>query len=144
VAGTLAVLPTFLQEIRMAIHDIAATLRTYFDVMYDCDMGKFDQVFHPACSLFTHGGDALVVRPYRHYREEMSVRPSPRAAGQSRALERILKIDMLSDEMALAQVRVQIHDKVFVDNLNLVQVAGRWMIVAKIYHHAGAPAVEKS
>ena len=128
----------------MALQHIQAALQTYFDVMYDCDMDKFDEVFHPACSLFTFGGDSLVVRPYRQYREEMSVRPPPRDAGQTRAHERILKIDMLSDEMALAQVRVQIHDKLFVDNLNLVQVAGRWMVVAKIYHHAGPAAAQKS
>jgi hypothetical protein len=32
---------------------IQAALQVYFDVMYECDMEKFDQVFRPACALFT-------------------------------------------------------------------------------------------
>jgi hypothetical protein len=124
----------------MSIDAIQSTLQSYFDVMYECDMVKFDEVFHPACSLFTAGGVSLVVRPFATYREEMKARTSPKSVGQSRALETIVKIDMLSHDIALAQVRVQIHDKLFADNLNLVQVDGRWMVVAKIYHHMG-PAV---
>ncbi len=124
----------------MSIDAIQSTLQTYFDVMYECDMAKFDQVFHPACSLFTAGGATLVVRPFSTYREEMKARTPPKLLGQTRAMETIVKIDMLSNDIALAQVRVQIHDKLYADNLNLVQVDGRWMVVAKIYHHLG-PAV---
>lgn len=125
----------------MSINAIQSTLQTYFDVMYDCDMAKFDQVFHPACSLFTAGGESLVVRPFAAYRQEMTTRTPPRSLGQRRDHERIMKIDMLSDDIALAQVRVQIHDKLFADNLNLVRVGGRWMVVAKVYHLLG-PAVQ--
>jgi hypothetical protein len=125
----------------MSIDAIQTTLQTYFDVMYECDMTKFDEVFHPACSLFTAEGGSLVIKPYANYRQEMQVRTPPRSRGQSRALETIVKLDMLSPEIALAQVRVQIHEKLFVDNLNLIRVDGRWMVVAKIYHHIGpAPA----
>jgi len=118
----------------MSIDAIQSTLQKYFDVMYECDMVKFDEVFHPACSLFTAGGASLVVRPYAAYREEMSTRTPPKSLGQTRARETIVKIDMLSPDLALAQVQVQIHEKLFADNLNLVQVGGRWMVVAKIYH----------
>ncbi len=124
----------------MSIDAVQSTLQAYFDVMYECDMAKFDEVFHPACSLFTAGGDHLVVRPFAAYREEMRARTPPKSLGQSRACEAIVKIDLLSSDIALAQVRVQIHDKLFADNLNLVQVGGRWMVVAKIYHHLG-PAI---
>jgi len=118
----------------MNIIEIQSTLQTYFDVMYECDMEKFDQVFHPSCSLFTAGGPDLVVKPFEQYRREMSTRTSPKSRSQSRDKERTIKIDFLSDELALAQVRVQIHDKLFADNLNLVKVGLRWMVVAKIYY----------
>lgn len=121
----------------MAISEIESALRTYFDVMFECDMEKFDAIFHPSCSLFTSGGTELVVRPYEQYRIEMSSRISPKSRNQSRDEERIIKIDILSDEIALAQVRVQIHERLFVDNLNLVKVGNRWMVVAKIYHLLG-------
>lgn len=117
----------------MDITAIQSTLQTYFDVMYECDMEKFDQVFHPSCSLFTAGGAELVVKPCAQYRSEMSTRTPPKSRAQSRDKERIIKIDFLSDDMALAQVRVQIHDKLFADNLNLVKIGPRWMVVAKIY-----------
>jgi hypothetical protein len=116
---------------------IQSALQTYFDVMYECDMEKFDQVFHPSASLFTAGGAELVVKPFEQYRREMSTRTSPKSRAQSRDRERIIKIDFLSDEMVLAQVRVQIHDKLFADNLNLVKVGPRWMVVAKIYSLLG-------
>jgi hypothetical protein len=122
----------------MAITEIQSALQVYFDVMYECDMAKFDRIFHPACSLFTVQAGDLVVRPFRQYREEMTARTPPRSTGQSREAERIVKIDMLADDLALAQVRVQIHDKLFADNLNLAKVAGQWMIVAKVYHLIGA------
>jgi len=121
----------------MALTDIQAALRIYLDVMYDCDMEKFDQIFHAACSLFTVQDGALVVRPFEQYRLEMTSRMPPGAVGQSREMERVVKIDMLSDDLALAQVRVQIHDKLFADNLNLAKIGGQWMIIAKIYHFIG-------
>lgn len=121
----------------MNITEIQAALQTYFDVMYECDMEKFDQVFHPSCSLFTAGGAELIVKPCEQYRREMSTRTPPKSRAQSRDKERIVKIDFLSDDMALVQVRVQIHDKLFADNLNLVKVGPKWMVVAKIYSLLG-------
>jgi len=124
----------------MSVAEIQPTLQKYFDVMYECDMDKFDEVFHPACSLFTSNGESLVVRPFAVYREEMKARTSPKSLRQTRQAETIVKIDMLSADIALAQVRVQIHDKLFADNLNLVRVGERWMVVAKIYHLIGPAA----
>jgi hypothetical protein len=121
----------------MGITEVQAALEIYFDVMYDCDMEKFDRIFHPTCTLFTGQDGALTVRPFQQYRQEMASRTAPRTAGQSREAERIVKIDMLADDLALAQVRLQIHEKLFADNLNLVKVNGHWMIVAKIYHLMG-------
>jgi hypothetical protein len=128
-------------ERTVPLAEIQSALQTYFDVMYECDMLKFDRIFHPACSLFTAGNEGLVVRPYAKYREEMIGRTPPKSLGQSRTDEAILKIDMLSESITLAQVRVRIHDKLFVDNLNLIKVAGSWMVVAKIYHQV-APATQ--
>jgi hypothetical protein len=49
----------------------------------------------------------------------------------------VLTIDALSPEIALAKVHVRIHEKRFVDNLNLLKLEGSWRIVAKIYCHVG-------
>ena len=114
-------------------------MQLYFDVMHECDLEKFDQVFHPTCSLFSAQDGVFTVRPFAHYRAEMAKRTPPKSLGHPRD-ETILKIDLLSPEIALAQVRVRIFEKIFVDNLNLLKLDGRWMIVAKLYHHAATVA----
>lgn len=35
----------------MEIDAISRALQIYFDVMYECDLEKFDLVFHPTSSL---------------------------------------------------------------------------------------------
>jgi hypothetical protein len=83
----------------MGITEVQAALEIYFDVMYDCDMEKFDRIFHPTCTLFTGQDGALTVRPFQQYRQEMASRTAPRTAGQSREAERIVKIDMLAGRL---------------------------------------------
>jgi hypothetical protein len=119
----------------MEITEIQNALQIYFDVMYECDLDKFDRIFHPSSSLFTMKDGAFNLRPFAQYRTEIAQRTAPKSVGQERT-DSILLIDLLSPEIALARVRVRIHEKIFVDNLNLLKFDGQWMIVAKIFHHA--------
>jgi hypothetical protein len=119
----------------MEITAISEALQIYFDVMYECDIEKFDRIFHPTSSLFTMKDGEFNLRPFAQYRAEISTRTPPKSVSQPR-IDEILQIGMLSPEIAFAQVRVRIFEKVFVDNLNLLKFDGRWMIVAKIFHHA--------
>jgi hypothetical protein len=119
----------------MEIDAIARSLQIYFDVMYECDLEKFDLVFHPSSSLFTMKDGVFNLRPFAQYRAEIAARTPPKSASQPR-VDTILQIALLSPEIAFAQVRVRIFEKIFVDNLNLLKFDGRWMIVAKIFHHA--------
>ncbi|MGS0891086.1 nuclear transport factor 2 family protein [Burkholderia stagnalis] len=119
----------------MEITRVHQALLLYFDVMYECDLEKFDQVFHPASSLFGMQDGHFSLRPFARYRAEMAERTPPKSVAQPR-VDAVLQIGMLSPEMAFAQVRVRIFDKIFVDNLNLLKFDGKWMIVAKIFHHA--------
>ncbi|KGS17199.1 lumazine-binding family protein [Burkholderia pseudomallei MSHR4378] len=77
----------------------------------------------------------LSVRPFARYRSEIAARTPPKSVSQPR-MDAILQIAVLSPEIAFAQVRVRLFEKVFIDNLNLLKFDGRWMIVAKIFHHA--------
>ncbi|MEM5446094.1 MULTISPECIES: nuclear transport factor 2 family protein [Paraburkholderia] len=119
----------------MEIANIQQALQIYFDVMYECDLEKFDLVFHPASSLFTMKDGEFNLRPCAQYRAEIATRKPPKSMLQPR-VDDILQIGVLSSEIAFAQVRVRIFEKIFVDNLNLLKFEGRWMIVAKIFHHA--------
>lgn len=119
----------------MDINDVSHALQTYFDVMYECDLEKFDRVFHPTCSLFTMKNGQFNLRPFAQYRAEIAERTPPNSLSQPR-MDAILQVAMLSPEIAFAQVRVRLFEKVFIDNLNLLKFDDRWMIVAKIFHHA--------
>lgn len=119
----------------MEIDNIQKALQFYFDVMYECDLEKFDWVFHPTSSLFTMKNGGFNLRPFALYRAEIATRTPPKSVSQPR-VDEILQIGVLSPEIAFAQVRVRIFEKIFVDNLNLLKFEGRWMIVAKIFHHA--------
>lgn len=119
----------------MEIDAISRALQIYFDVMYECDLEKFDLVFHPTSSLFTMKDGELSVRPFARYRSEIAARTPPKSVSQPR-MDAILQIAVLSPEIAFAQVRVRLFEKVFIDNQNLLKFDGRWMIVAKIFHHA--------
>jgi hypothetical protein len=123
----------------MEVTAINKALQVYFDVMYECDLEKFDLIFHASCSLFTMKDGLLNVRPFAQYREEIAARTTPKSLSQPR-IDAVLLIDVLSPEIALARVRVRIFDKVFVDNLNLLNFNGQWMVVAKIFHHTDTVA----
>lgn len=127
----------------MPINEIQSALQLYFDVMHECDLEKFDRIFHPASSLFTSSNGVLTLRSFSTYRAELEKRTPPMSLGQAR-IDEVLMIDLLSPDIALAKVRVQIHEKIFVDNLNLLKLDGRWMIVAKIYHLAGTIDAHKA
>ena len=112
--------------------EVRAALQIYFDVIHECDMEKFDRVFHPSSSLFTSVDGVMTLRPFVQYRTEMARRKSPKSINQPR-IDEILTLNMLSTDIAFAQVRVQVMEKIFVDNLNLLRIGNDWMIVAKIY-----------
>ena len=114
--------------------EVRTALQVYFDVIHECDMEKFERVFHPCSSLFTSMDGVMTLRPFAQYRTEMARRKSPKSINQAR-IDEILALHMLSTDIAFAQVRVQVMEKIFTDNLNLLKIGSDWMIVAKLYTH---------
>ena len=108
-------------------------IQRYFNLMYDCDVSRFDQVFHATAQLHGVRDGALTVWPAATYREVLSKRQAPKSAGAPRE-EEILMIDFTSSDQALAKVRVRIHQNVFVDYLTFLKIDGEWRITAKAFH----------
>jgi hypothetical protein len=108
-------------------------IQRYFNLMYDCDVSRFDQVFHATAQLHGVRDGALTVWPAATYREVLSKRQAPKSAGAPRQ-EEILMIDFTSPDQALAKVRVRIHQNVFVDYLTFLKIGGEWRITAKAFH----------
>ena len=115
------------------IQSVTQAVQLYFDALYECNLAKFDAVFHPTSSLFDASEGRFTAMPIADYRAIIAKRTPPRSTGQARADE-LISLDLLCEDAAAAKVRLRIHDKVFVDHLNWVRVDGRFMIVAKVWH----------
>lgn len=115
------------------IAGVHSAVERYFDLMYDCDVSRFDEVFHPTAQLHGVIDGALTVWPAPVYRDILSSRRAPSKVNAPREDE-ILLLDTASSRQAMAKVRVRIHDRVFVDHLCLMQIDGAWRITAKAFH----------
>lgn len=115
---------------------IIKLLDDYFEVIHAQDMDLFDQVFHEQCCLYSAQGGELVLRPYAIYREQVANRKSPKELGNARRDEIIL-IDQISPTLALAKVQLEMFGGVMQDYLNLVNLDGKWWVMAKMYEKVG-------
>lgn len=115
---------------------LTQAVQRYFDLMYDCDVARFDRVFRPSAQLHGFREGAMTMWPAAEYRDILAGRQSPQAAGAPRE-EEILLMDFASDTQAMVKVRVRINALMFVDYLTWHRIDGEWLITAKAYH--GAP-----
>jgi Putative lumazine-binding len=115
------------------IQELTAAVQLYLDLMYDCDVTKFDKVFYRSAQLHGFRGGEMTCWPVAEYKQILAERTSPKAQGSVRE-EQILLMDVASPTQALAKVRVRINDMVFVDYLTYHKVDGAWIITSKAYH----------
>jgi len=113
--------------------NLREAIALYFEALYMCNVDLLDRVFHPASSLFDADAGAIFIDPITHYRQTIANRVSPASLGQVRQDE-ILFIDHLSDNAAMAKVRLRIHQNIFVDHLCYARSGECWQIVAKLWH----------
>lgn len=112
--------------------EIAQALEAYFDGFYEGDVGKLQQIFHPAAHLYSATEGPLQDDPMEAVYARVRGRAAPAATGQKR-LDRILTLDRAGPEMALAKVQLAIGPKLFTDYLSLLKLDGRWRIISKSY-----------
>lgn len=115
------------------VNGLSGAVELYFQALFECNLVKFDKVFHPSCSLFDSTDGVLTVVPIADYRNVIEKRTSPASVGQKRDDE-LISMDFLSPSAAVVKVRLRIHDKVFIDHLNFAQSNGTFLIVAKVWH----------
>lgn len=121
----------------MILTEIEAFLSDYFEALYTQDLAIFDRVFHPEATLYSRQDGATVIRPVGEYREIVINRASPASREQPRD-EKVLLVDLLSDSMALAKVRLRLFDSIMEDHLNMIRTDDGWRIIAKTFTRAGA------
>ena len=115
------------------VSSLVDATRRYFDLMYDCDVARFDQVFAPTVQLHGYRDGQMKVWPAEPYKDILSKRQSPKSVNAPREDE-ILAMDFASTTMAFTKVRVRIVATVFVDYLTWHFIDGKWLITSKGYH----------
>lgn len=112
--------------------DILELTKRYFDLLYTCDVARFDQVFHPNSQLQTVGTTGYAMLSAGQYKDILSKRKSPASSNAERRDE-VLTIDQSSDTSALVKVRALINGTQYCDYLSLLKVDGQWRIASKVY-----------
>lgn len=115
------------------LQDLLDALRRYFELMHDCDLTRFDDVFAPTVQLHGFRDGAMVCWSAATYRDILAKRHSPKSLGAMRADE-IVMLDLASPTQAFTKVRLRITTMVFVDYLTWHFVDGRWLITSKGFH----------
>ncbi len=117
-----------------AINEINQLLEAYFDGLYYSDVGLLGQVFHPSAQYVCATDAPLTRLSMPEYFAVVEQRQAPADLAQPRC-DRLLALTFAGPNTALAQVQCAIAPKVFTDFLSLIYNAGRWQIIAKVFHY---------
>ncbi|TWT02697.1 nuclear transport factor 2 family protein [Reyranella sp. CPCC 100927] len=115
------------------LRELTEAVQRYLDLMYDCDVARFERVFCTTAQLHGFRDGQMTCWPAAQYKEILAARQSPQSLDAPRE-EQILLLDLASSGQALAKVRVRINQSVFVDYLTYHKIDGAWLITAKGYH----------
>jgi hypothetical protein len=118
---------------RSTIQALLDAVERYLDLMFDCDVSRFDQVFAPTAQLHGLRDGALRVLTAEDYRGVLAARPSPKSRNAPRQ-EDILLLDFAAPAQALAKVRVRIDTVQYLDYLSYHLLDGAWLVTAKSFH----------
>ena len=119
-----------------AVKELTEAVQRYFDLMYDCDVSKFDSVFQSTSQLHGFREGKMTRWSAAEYREVLAKRESPKSLRASRD-EAILLLDVASDTQAFVKAKVKINTAVFIDYLTFHKIDGHWKITSKGYHLQG-------
>lgn len=109
------------------------TLQHYFDGLFDGDVARLKEAFHPRATLFGEVKGRPYLKSLDEYLEVVAGRASPRQIGET-ARMRVLSVER---EQAIAHVTAHcpMLGYNYIDHLSLLREDGRWRIVAKTFTH---------
>jgi hypothetical protein len=116
-----------------ALESLLAAVERYFDLMFDGDGSRFDQVFAESAHLHGVRDATLRVLTAQQYKDALTASPSPKARNAPRQQE-ILMVDLASPTQAVVKVRVRIDTIMYLDYLAYHCIEGAWRITAKSFH----------
>jgi Putative lumazine-binding len=105
----------------------------YFDLMFDGDVSRFDEVFAPSAQLHGLRDGSLRRLSAQEFESALATGPSPKSKKAPR-LQQLLLVDFASPTQALVKVRVRIDALLYVDYLSYHCIDRAWLITAKSFH----------
>jgi hypothetical protein len=106
------------------VTSLRAALQRYLELMHDCDVSRFDDVFAPTVQLHGFGDGAMQCWPAGVYRDILAKRQSPKSLDAPRE-DALLLLDFASPTQTLIKVRVRIATMLFIDYLTWHRIEGR-------------------
>src|ERR1700685_2927890 len=88
-------------------HSLLEAVERYFDLMFDSDVSRFDQVFASSAQLHGLRDGDLRLLSAKEYKHALASGPSPKSKNVPRQQE-ILLVDFASPAQAVVKVRVRI------------------------------------
>src|SRR5882724_4652198 len=114
-------------------HSLLSAVERYFDLMFDSDVSRFDQVFAQSAQLHGLRDGDLRLLPAQDYKRALTSGPSPKSKNAPRQQE-VLLVDFASTNQAVVKVRVRIDTVQYLDYLSYHCINGSWLITAKSFH----------
>jgi hypothetical protein len=105
----------------------------YFDLMFDGDVSRFDEVFAPSAQLHGLRDGSLRLLSAPEFKNALATGPAPKSKGAPR-LQEVLLVDFASPTQAMVKVRVRIDALLYLDYLAWHCIDGAWLITAKSFH----------
>ena len=117
-----------------APHDsLLDAVERYFDLMFDGDVSRFDEVFAPSAQLHGLRDGGLRRLSAQEFKNALAAGPSPKSKAAPR-LQQLLLVDFASPTQALVKVRVRIDTLLYLDYLLFHRIDDAWLITAKSFH----------
>ena len=118
---------------RTSYHSLLDAVERYFDLMFDSEVSRFDQVFASSAQLHGLRDQNLRVLSAQDYKNALASGPSPKSRNAPRQQE-ILLVDFASPTQVVVKVRVRIDTLLYLDYLSYHRINNAWLITAKSFH----------
>jgi len=118
---------------RTSCHSLLDAVERYFDLMFDSEASRFDQVFASSAQLHGLRDRNLRVLSAQDYKNALASGPSPKSKNAPRQQE-ILLVDFASPTQAVVKVRVRVDALLYLDYLSYHRIDDAWLITAKSFH----------
>jgi hypothetical protein len=118
---------------RTTCDSLLDAVERYFDLMFDSEVSRFDQVFASSAQLHGLRDGNLRLLPAQEYKRALASGPSPKSRNAPRQQD-ILLIDFASPTQAVVKVRVRVDTVLYLDYLSYHCINSAWLITAKSFH----------